>query len=43
MGSRKTNIEGGLPKKGGLDSLQIWRGGGIFEGGVDTPMHTIVT
>ena len=23
-GSRKTNILGGLPKKGGLDSLQIW-------------------
>ena len=22
-GSRNTNIEGGLPKKGGLDSLQI--------------------
>ena len=22
-GSRKTNIEGGLPKKGGLDSLPI--------------------
>ena len=41
---------GGLPKKGGggLDSLSIYKGGlgkkeedGVFEGGVDTPMHTM--
>ena len=25
-GSRKTNRQGGLPKTGGLDSLQIWEG-----------------
>ena len=35
-GSRKTNIEGGLPKKEGLGSLPIWgvawqeRGGGVL-------------
>ena len=38
---------GKLPKKGGLDDLQIYggvwqkRGGGVLEGGVDTPMHTM--
>ena len=41
-----------MPKKGGMDSLQIkgrgWglgkkEGGGVFEGGVDTPMCTMVT
>ena len=37
---------GGLPKKGGLDSLQIYgmalARGGCFRGGrVDTPMHTM--
>ena len=36
VGSQKTNIEGGLPKNGGLDSLQIWdgkkEGGGVFKG-----------
>ena len=42
----KSNIEGGLPKKGDLDSLQIeggpWQeiGGGVFERG-DTPIHTM--
>ena len=36
--SRKTDIDWGLPKKGGLDSLQFKRGlgkkegGGVFEG-----------
>ena len=46
-GSRKTNIWGELPEKGGLDSLEILRGHGekdrgeVFEVGVDTPMHTI--
>ena len=46
--SQKTNIEGvgGLPKKGGLDSLQIsgtWqeREGGVFEGGGWSLMHTM--
>ena len=46
-GSRKTNVEGGLPKKGALVSLPIYggdlarkRGGGVW-GGVDTPMHTM--
>ena len=39
-GSQKTNIEGRLPKKGGLDSLLIQGGlgkkerGGVFEGGL---------
>ena len=37
VGSQKTNIAGGLPKNGDLDSLQIWdgkkEGGGVFEGG----------
>ena len=52
-GSRKTNIEGGLPKKEGLGQFVDFRGGGggawqerggggVFEGG-DTPMHTMVT
>ena len=33
-GSRKTNIEGGLPKKrgGGLGQFADLRGGGVFEG-----------
>ena len=41
-------LEGGLPKKGGLGQFAdlggAWqeRGGGGFEGGVDTPMHTMV-
>ena len=47
-GSRKTNVEGGLPKKGALVSLPIYggdlarkrEGGGVW-GGVDTPMHTM--
>ena len=33
-------MEGGLPKKGGLDSLQE-RGDGVFEGKADTPMHAM--
>ena len=48
-GSRKTNIEGGLPKKEGLGQFVNFRRGGlarkrgdVFEGG-DTPMHTMVT
>ena len=51
MGSWKTNIEGGLPKKGWAWAVYqfkggAWqeRGGGVFEGGgewVDTPMHTV--
>ena len=39
---------GGLPKKGGLGQFVNLRGGlgkkeedGVFEGGVDTPMHTM--
>ena len=50
-GSRKTNIEGRLPKKGGLGQFADLRGGGglarkrgwfFFKGGgVDTPMHTM--
>ena len=47
-GSRKTNIEWGFPEKGGGGLGQFtdlegrsWqeRGGGVFEGGADTPMH----
>ena len=35
-----------MPKKEGLDSLQIYKGTwpktrGVFEGGVDTAMHTM--
>ena len=51
-GSRKINIEGGLPKNGGLGQFADLRGGGlgtkegsgVFEGeGVaDTPMHTMI-
>ena len=51
-GSRKTNILGECLKRGGLDSFQMGEGtrgggfarkrGGVFEGGVDTPMHNIV-
>ena len=48
MGTYKKPIQrGGLPKKGGLDSLPIYgaawqeRGGGVFDGGIDTPMHTM--
>ena len=48
-GSRKTNIEGRLPRKGGgLGQFAdirggAWqeRGGGFFQGSVDTPMHTM--
>ena len=51
MSSRKTNIEGGLLKKGGrLGQFADLRGGlerkrrGVFErGGVDIPMHTLKT
>ena len=48
-GTRKTNIEGGLPKKeGGLEQFADLRGawqerGGVFLRGVDTPMHTMET
>ena len=48
-GSRKTNIEGGLPKKGrGLRQFADLRGGlgkkeeVVFLRGVDTPMHTVL-
>ena len=47
--SRETDIEGGLPKKRGLgqfaDLRGTWqeRGSGVFEGMVDTPMHTMLT
>ena len=50
-GSRKTNIEGRLPKKGGLGQLSDLgeegglgkkEEGGVFEGrGTDNPMHTM--
>ena len=47
-GSWKTNIEGGLLKKGELGQSRFKGGGlrkkegsGVFEGGVDTPMHTM--
>ena len=43
----KTDIEGGLPKKGGLGQfadlgggLGKNKGGSVFERGVDTPIHT---
>ena len=47
--SQKTNIEGGLPKKGGFGQFadlrgglgKKERGGGVFEEGVDTLMHTM--
>ena len=45
--SRKTDIEGGLPKKEGLGQFADLRGtlarkrGGLFLRGVDAPMHTI--
>ena len=44
-GSRKTNIEGGLPKKEGLGQFVDFReGGGLArKKGGDTPMHTMVT
>ena len=50
MGSRKTNIEGGLPKKGGLGQFYRYlrrglarkRGEVFLRGEVDTPMHTMV-
>ena len=35
-------IEGNCLKKGGLGSLQILGGLGKKEGGVDTPMHTML-
>ena len=47
--SRVTDREGGLPKKIGLgqfsDLRGTWqeRGSGVFEGMVDTPMHTMLT
>ena len=48
MGVREKPIyRGELPKEGSLDSLQIYWGawgkrvGDVFEGGVDTPMHTM--
>ena len=52
MGLRKTNIEGGLPKKGVAQfaylrgGLGKKEGGGVFffaggGRGVDTPMHTM--
>ena len=44
----KNQYIGGIAKKGGLGQfvdlrggLARKRGGGVFEGGVDTPMHTI--
>ena len=46
-GSQKNNIQQEMPKKGGLDSLQIYGGGhskkewgGVVKG-VDTPMLTM--
>ena len=45
--SQKTNIGGGDCLKGGLRQFADLRGvgeereGGVFEGGVDTPMHTM--
>ena len=46
--SRKTNMYGGLPKMGGglgqfADLRGTWqkRRGGVFEGGADTPIHTM--
>ena len=44
---KNTNIEGGLLKKGGLGQFADLRGtwqereDGVFEEGVDTPMHTL--
>ena len=51
-GSRKTNLEGKLSKKGGLGQFADLRGGDLARkrgrfffirggGGVDTPMHTM--
>ena len=37
--SRKTDIEGGLPKKGGLDNLKILGGAWQEEGEGDTYEH----
>ena len=31
-----------MPKKGGLKHFVDLRGGGAFEGQVDTPMHTMI-
>ena len=40
-GSRKTNTEGGeCLKRGGLGLSADLEGGGVFERGVETPMHT---
>ena len=47
--SQKTNIEGGLPKKGGFGQFADLGGGawqergvrGVFEEGVDNLMHTM--
>ena len=45
QGFTKNQYRGGrLPKKGGLGCLLIYRGlrgGGVFEGRVETPMHTV--
>ena len=47
--SRKTNIQGGLPEKGGLGQFTDLRGalqergGGLFLRGVDTPMQAMTT
>ena len=45
-GVTKNQYKGGLPKKRGLESLQIWvvachKYGGGFLRGIDTPMYTI--
>ena len=47
--SQKTDKDEGLPKKGGLDSLQISGGGGLsrkrewcFLRGIDTLIHTML-
>ena len=49
-GSQKTNIEGGLPKKGGFGQFVDLREGGglgkkegiVFLRGVDTSMHLMI-
>ena len=49
-GSRKTNIDGGLPKRGGLGQFaNLMRGGawqergrGVFEREGDAPMYTMI-
>ena len=49
-GSWKNNIKGGLPIKRGLGQFADLRGAGLGKkeggwegGGVDTPMHTVIT